>query len=94
MRVPMRATPWIMQPGCSSACDNQSLPLCRVVHKSSVAPCGCLPLQFTMHMSHMLQELASAFDFVRDHFVVIASGEDKMPSIHWVLEKARAAKIQ
>lgn len=42
----------------------------------------------------LLQELDNAYDFLRQHFVVIASGEDKMPSMKWVLETAKAAKIQ
>lgn len=40
------------------------------------------------------QELEREFAWLCDHFYVIAAGEDKMPTIDWVLEKARAAVIQ
>lgn len=40
------------------------------------------------------QELQEAYRRLCEHFVVIASGEGSMPSISWVLEKAKAAKIQ
>jgi hypothetical protein len=41
-----------------------------------------------------LQELNLAYEQLCDHFFVIAGGEDSMPSMAWVLEKAKAAKIQ
>lgn len=39
------------------------------------------------------QELGEAYEFLCNHFYVIAAGEGSMPSVSWVLEKARAAKI-
>jgi hypothetical protein len=35
-----------------------------------------------------------AYAWLCRHFYVIAAGEGDMPSINWVLDKARAAKIQ
>lgn len=49
-------------------------------------PAGCV--------SCHAQELDLAYKQLCDHFFVIASGEDSMPSMAWVLEKAKAAKIQ
>ncbi|KAF6262532.1 hypothetical protein COO60DRAFT_1699247 [Scenedesmus sp. NREL 46B-D3] len=40
------------------------------------------------------QELDLAYRELCGHFFVIAGGEDSMPSMAWVLEKAKAAKIQ
>jgi len=40
-----------------------------------------------------MQELEVAYRTLREHFFVIASGEDSMPGIAWVLEKAKAAVI-
>jgi hypothetical protein len=31
---------------------------------------------------------------MEQHFYVIAAGDGNMPTISWVLEKARAAKLQ
>ncbi len=39
-------------------------------------------------------QLREAYATLCEHFVVIAAGEGSMPSISWVLEKAKAAKIQ
>ncbi|GBF88530.1 hypothetical protein Rsub_01245 [Raphidocelis subcapitata] len=46
----------------------------------------------TPRMSH--EELAVAFDWLDRHFVVIHSSDDAMPSLDWVLEKARAAVVK
>jgi len=40
------------------------------------------------------QELVSAFDFLDRHFVVIHANDDTMPTLDWVLEKARAAVVK
>jgi hypothetical protein len=40
------------------------------------------------------QELANAYDWLSHHFYVIAAGDGNMPTLTWVLEKARAAKMQ
>lgn len=40
------------------------------------------------------QELDAAFDWLDRHFVVIHASDDAMPSLDWVLEKARAAVIK
>ena len=39
-------------------------------------------------------ELEAAFGFVHRHFVVLHVGDDAMPTLSWVLEKARAAVVK
>ena len=41
----------------------------------------------------LTQELKENFTWLRDHFYVITPGEGNMPTISWVLDKARAAKF-
>jgi hypothetical protein len=38
--------------------------------------------------------LEEAFDFLDRHFVVIHASDDAMPTLDWVLEKARAAVVK
>jgi hypothetical protein len=40
------------------------------------------------------QELEAAFNWLDEHFYVIHSADDAMPTLDWVLEKARAAVVK
>jgi hypothetical protein len=40
------------------------------------------------------QELEAAFGWLDEHFYVIHSADDAMPTLDWVLEKARAAVVK
>lgn len=37
------------------------------------------------------EELVSAFEWCSEHFTVIEHGEDDMPDLEWILDKAGAA---
>jgi hypothetical protein len=66
------------------------LTFCLCCLLSMLAAAHCI----AAHASWLMQELDVAYSELCDHFFVIASGEDIMPSMAWVLEKAKAAKIQ